>query len=216
MNGERGEKMSLGQKLLELRRKKGLSQEEVADKLNVSRQTISKWETDASTPDFDKILPLCSLYEISSNELLTGERDEQEIGEIVNDETYFKKKAIGIGVGVFLYFVAAAWIMVSIPVMRINPIVATAIFLIITGFATMVIVIVNMIYKKKIIEEKKEENQICKTVIEIVSILFTILYLGISFITMAWHITWLIWIVYALVEEIIKLCFLLGGKKNEK
>ena len=48
----------IGEKLLELRKKKGLSQEEVAQELNVSRQTISKWETDQSTPDFDKIIPL--------------------------------------------------------------------------------------------------------------------------------------------------------------
>ncbi len=216
MKDERGEKMSLGQRLLELRRKRGLSQEEVADKLNVSRQTISKWETDASSPDFDKILPLCSLYEISSNELLTGVKEESMTEGEEDTSTVVKKKAIGIGIGVFLYFVSVAWIMVSIPVIKLNPIVATAIFLLITGLATMVIIITNIVYKKKRIEEKREENPVCKSVIEIVSILFTILYLSISFLTMAWHITWLIWIVYALVEEIIKLFFLLGGKKDEE
>ena len=60
------EKMSLGQRLIELRKEKKLSQEEVAGKLNVTRQTVSKWETDQSTPDFDKILPLCELYGIST------------------------------------------------------------------------------------------------------------------------------------------------------
>ena len=60
--------MSLGQRLIELRKEKKLSQEEVAGKLNVTRQTVSKWETDQSTPDFDKILPLCELYEISTEE----------------------------------------------------------------------------------------------------------------------------------------------------
>ena len=43
--------MNIGEKLYELRKGKNLSQEEVADKLNVTRQTISKWETNASTPD---------------------------------------------------------------------------------------------------------------------------------------------------------------------
>ena len=47
--------MSLGQRLIELRKEKKLSREEVAGKLNVTRQTVSKWETDQSTPDFDKI-----------------------------------------------------------------------------------------------------------------------------------------------------------------
>ena len=57
--------MNIGEKLLELRKAKHLSQEEVADRLNVSRQTVSKWETDQSMPDFDKIAPLCELYQIS-------------------------------------------------------------------------------------------------------------------------------------------------------
>ena len=56
--------MNIGEKLFELRKKKNLSQEEVADKLNVTRQTVSKWETNQSTPDFDKIVPLCELFEI--------------------------------------------------------------------------------------------------------------------------------------------------------
>lgn len=70
--------MNIGQKLLDLRKSKHLSQEEVAYKLNVTRQTISKWETDQSTPDFDKIAPLCSLYGISADELLTGKKREIE------------------------------------------------------------------------------------------------------------------------------------------
>jgi len=59
--------MSIGKKLYELRKQKGLSQEEVADKLNVSRQTVSKWETDQSMPDFDKIVPICELYSITAD-----------------------------------------------------------------------------------------------------------------------------------------------------
>ena len=66
--------MDLGQKLFELRKGKNLSQEEVADKLNVTRQTVSKWETNQSTPDFDKIVPLCELFEISTEELLIGKK----------------------------------------------------------------------------------------------------------------------------------------------
>ena len=70
--------MNIGEKLYELRKGKNLSQEEVADKLNVTRQTISKWETNGSSPDFDKIKPLCDLYEITPDELLTGVKKEVE------------------------------------------------------------------------------------------------------------------------------------------
>ena len=70
--------MNLGERLFELRKEKNMTQDEVAEKLNVTRQTVSKWETNQSTPDFDKIVPLCELYGISPNELLTGEKQEQE------------------------------------------------------------------------------------------------------------------------------------------
>ena len=49
--------MNIGEKIFELRKSRNLSQEEVAEKLNVTRQTVSKWETNKSTPDFDKIVP---------------------------------------------------------------------------------------------------------------------------------------------------------------
>ncbi len=70
--------MNLGEKLYELRKEKNLSQEEVADRLNVTRQTVSKWETNQSTPDFDKIVPICELFEISTEELLTGKKQEEK------------------------------------------------------------------------------------------------------------------------------------------
>ncbi len=70
--------MDIGEKLFELRKQKNLSQEEVAEKLNVTRQTVSKWETNQSTPDFDKIIPICELFEISTEELLTGKKVEEK------------------------------------------------------------------------------------------------------------------------------------------
>ena len=85
--------MSLGERLLELRNDKHLSQEEVADKLNVTRQTISKWETDQSTPDFDKIVPLCELYEITADQLLTGKREENDV--LIGDDETVKRKMGG-------------------------------------------------------------------------------------------------------------------------
>ena len=69
--------MNLGDRLMELRKSKHLSQEEVAEKINVSRQTISKWETNQSTPDFDKIIPICELYGITTDELLKAELSEE-------------------------------------------------------------------------------------------------------------------------------------------
>lgn len=212
--------MTIGEKLLNLRKQKNLSQEEVANRLNVSRQTISKWETDQSTPDLDKIGPLCELFEISADELIIGEstiklettNEQEEKNQFADNR---KKRAQGIGRGMLLYFIAIAWIMISIPVMMMNPIVASAIFLIICGVATYLIIYSCMIYKNKR-EEIPKENKLLKQIENIIGVIFLIIYLLISFMTMAWHITWIIWIVCGLVEEILKLIFMLKGDKNEK
>lgn len=64
--------MEFGNRLYELRKQKGLSQEELASRLNVTRQTISKWELGESTPDMDKLVLLGELFEISLDELVQG------------------------------------------------------------------------------------------------------------------------------------------------
>ena len=115
-------------------RKEKIIKQELADKLNVTRQTISKWETNQSTPDFDKILPLCEIYGISADELLTGVKEEKEITENkVDDSIKRKRKAIGISSGVFIYVFAVAFIMTAIPVFRVDPVISAAIFLLIIG-----------------------------------------------------------------------------------
>lgn len=204
--------MSLGERLLDLRKSKHLSQEEVADKLNVSRQTISKWETDSSTPDFDKIIPICELYGISSNELLSGEKEETK--QAKDDSIIKRKRAKGISIAVFTYFVAIVWIMVTIPVFDMHPVLASGVFLLICGVATALIVYTCSVYKKE--KVKKNKNPLLKKIDDIVSIITLVIYLIVSFLTMAWHITWIIWIIYALVIEIIKLIFMLKENENEK
>lgn len=64
--------MEFSSRLYELRKTKGLSQEELANKLNVSRQTVSKWELGDSTPDMEKLTAISDLFEISLDELVLG------------------------------------------------------------------------------------------------------------------------------------------------
>ena len=80
--------MDLGEKLFEIRKCKNLTQDDVAEKLNVTRQTVSKWETNQSTPDFDKIVPLCDLYGISPNELLKGQKEDSKVENNENDNSF--------------------------------------------------------------------------------------------------------------------------------
>ena len=65
--------MTLNEKLAALRREQGLSQEELAGKLEVSRQAVSKWETGASAPDLEKLLALSNLFSVSADYLLREE-----------------------------------------------------------------------------------------------------------------------------------------------
>lgn len=76
--------MSLGNHLFEARKKRGLSQEEVAGKLGVSRQTISKWETDETLPDIQQSKRLAVLYGLSLDELVEFDMDVKEIQEAID------------------------------------------------------------------------------------------------------------------------------------
>lgn len=63
--------MTLGKRLKQVRVEKGFSQAEVADFLNISRQSISRWETDKAYPDLDNLVELSKYYEVSIDEVLT-------------------------------------------------------------------------------------------------------------------------------------------------
>lgn len=68
--------MALGQRVQMLRTAAGWSQEQLAEQLAVTRQTVSKWERDLSTPDVDALLLLSDLFEISLDELVRGAKPE--------------------------------------------------------------------------------------------------------------------------------------------
>ena len=84
--------MSLGNSLYESKKKKGLSQEEVAEKLGVSRQTISKWETEETVPDIYQAKKLAKIYGLSLDELIDVDLDQKEIEEVIKN-TDEKKEA---------------------------------------------------------------------------------------------------------------------------
>ena len=67
---------SLAERLVELRKKQGYSQQEIADRLSVTRQTISNWECGQGAPALDKAAELAAIYQISLDEL-AGLADER-------------------------------------------------------------------------------------------------------------------------------------------
>lgn len=64
---------SIGNRLYQYRRKSGLSQEELAAKLGVSRQAVSKWERGESSPDTDNLIAIANLYSVTLDELINGD-----------------------------------------------------------------------------------------------------------------------------------------------
>ena len=70
--------MSIGNRITELRRKLQLSQEELADKIGVTRQSVSKWETDVSAPDAFNLIALSEILDTSVEYIVTGKTNTKE------------------------------------------------------------------------------------------------------------------------------------------
>lgn len=76
--------MTIGQKIQQYRKRLGLSQSELAEKIAVSRQTVSKWELDETLPDTGNILKLCTLFELQTEQLLYNDCPLQESAHTVS------------------------------------------------------------------------------------------------------------------------------------
>ena len=71
--------MKIGEKILNLRKARGWSQEELAEHIGVSRQAVSRWESDSAKPDADKIIAICDLFGVSADYLLRDNYDGERI-----------------------------------------------------------------------------------------------------------------------------------------
>jgi len=96
--------MELGKRIKEYRDLKGWNQDELSEKMFVSRQTISNWENDKTYPDIQSILLLSNLYEVSLDQLVKG--DIEKMKKIVNEEDVKEmnrySKIMGLGLLVFV------------------------------------------------------------------------------------------------------------------
>ena len=94
--------MILADKIIRLRKKNGWSQEELADKMNIYRQAVSKWERDLSFPDISSIPKLAEIFEVSVDELIQVKTETKEnIGknkvDVIVDTAL---KGIGVAMGI--------------------------------------------------------------------------------------------------------------------
>ena len=105
--------MKFNEKLVMLRKQHNLSQEQVAEKLGVARQTISKWELGETTPEMDKLILISEIYNITLDELV---KEENEV-KVVNDPNNTNsQKLAGMlikilkGIGIFILIFAILYV----------------------------------------------------------------------------------------------------------
>lgn len=75
----------IGEFLRELRKEKDLTQEQLADKLNVSRRTVSRWETGSNMPDLDILVELADFYDVDLRDIFNGKRREEKMDAELKD-----------------------------------------------------------------------------------------------------------------------------------
>ena len=90
--------MNMADRIQYLRKTKGISQEELADKVGVSRQAVSKWESEQSTPDLEKIIIMSDYFNVTTDYILKGievvENKEEKSKEIVGKVLYIASTAL--------------------------------------------------------------------------------------------------------------------------
>ena len=110
--------MSLGERIYKLRTEKKLSQADLADALDVSRQSISKWETNGSVPELDKLVKLSEVFGVSLDELILDKKQPETIAAQESKVIYVEKTAKNSGKKtagvVLLCFAALVWMMLAL------------------------------------------------------------------------------------------------------
>ena len=87
--------MTLGEKIYKLRNDKGFSQGDLAEKLDVSRQSVSKWENDSAIPELEKLIKLSEIFNITLDELVKNEKKENEKSDYVKIPSIQTRKIVG-------------------------------------------------------------------------------------------------------------------------
>ena len=142
--------MTFGENLQFLRKRAGLTQEELAEKMEVSRQSVSKWESNAAYPEMDAILRLCDLFGVDMDTFLRGDVSRRFGEDTAGYDKHMNafSKAIAGGVGLILLGVT---ILVTLLIgltadaeVAVYPLVGTAILLICIAVAVAVFIVFGM------------------------------------------------------------------------
>ncbi len=213
--------MTIGVKIQNLRKQKGLSQEQLAEAVGVSRQAVSKWEAEQSVPDIDKIILICDYFGVTTDYILRNEEmsctetvQSTNKNEEEKDMDNKKKSTLLLTVAVMLYILCA------VPIIIIPNQVGLVLLLVMVAVATGLMIFrsrLNSNDKRDENEEKppKPENPFLKAVKRCVWIIAVVVYIVISFSSGAWYITWLVFPITGAIIDVIKACFDLKDGDNK-
>ena len=106
--------MKFNEKLINLRKSAGLSQEELGNKLDVARQTVSKWELEETTPEMDKLVKMSEIFNITLDELVKDENIEPQINNTNTQKLAGMMIKILKGIGILLIIILIFYIIFAI------------------------------------------------------------------------------------------------------
>jgi transcriptional regulator with XRE-family HTH domain len=126
--------MTIADRIQTLRKSKGMSQEELADAAGVSRQAVSKWESEQSIPDLDKVVILSEIFEVTTDYLLKGiepvaEKDHKTMADVIDQKILTEKNGKRAKT-------ALKWFLIGFGVLLGIDIISMLIFFLINGFPT--------------------------------------------------------------------------------
>lgn len=159
--------MSLGQNLQFLRKRDNLTQENLAERMDVSRQTISKWEADTSYPEMDKLLQLCDMFGCSMDELLRGDLEQIYVEDVSGYDEHMNSYIKKTTAGVMLLIAGCGFYMLLVEALKISEYIGNALFLLCVLTAVTIFIVsglehshfeqkyknIPMIYKQEEVEE---------------------------------------------------------------
>ncbi len=217
--------MTIGAKIQALRKQRGMSQEQLAEALGVSRQAVSKWEAEQSVPDIDKIIAVCDYFSITTDYILrdadlpkTEYASEPQFEPIADDyytsdiietddkdktEENRKKSALLLAIPIMMYILS-----VVPPIIFENTFGVVLMFVMIAVATGLIVYRAIINSKNKNSEEQKEpKNPALKAAKNCVWAVTLVVYFLISFASGAWHITWLVFPIAGAISDVVAACF---------
>ena len=131
--------MAFSDNLQYIRAQAGVTQEQLAEQLNVSRQSVSKWESGASFPEMDTLLRICDLYNVNLDTLLRGSVEESRVSDTARYDDHMNRFSLRIALPVFA-IIAGVALMILLNTLALPEMLAVALFMLILTISVVVMV----------------------------------------------------------------------------